>query len=179
MSQAPDSSTASSMAVSQEKVAHHQSPRQRRKLEKARMDLNLTSMIDVIFQLLIYFVITANFAVGEGVITAELPQGTGTADPLEPPPENLDVNIASAGTAGYHIFIEGQGRIEDFVTLANVLSSLQDNPSRGWTGPYPADTPVRIKPDGEVRWEHVVNAFNAAVKARYEDVQFMQATAGN
>ena len=37
-----------------------------------------------------------------------------------------------------------------------------------------SDAPVVIKPDGAVRWQHVVNAFNSAVTARYRNVSFAQ-----
>ena len=61
------------------------------------MELKMTSMIDVVFLLLIYFVITASFAVGEGVITAQFPVGTGEADPLDPPKNPIKIIV----TIGY------------------------------------------------------------------------------
>ncbi|MEM9296657.1 MAG: hypothetical protein AAGA57_12730, partial [Planctomycetota bacterium] len=42
----------------------------RRRGPAGGFELGLTSMIDVIFQLLIYFVVTANFMIGEGVLDA-------------------------------------------------------------------------------------------------------------
>ena len=50
-------------------VASHQI-RSRESLEPPKITLNLTAMIDVIFLLLIYFVVTANFTPGEGILTA-------------------------------------------------------------------------------------------------------------
>ncbi|MFI4859810.1 MAG: ExbD/TolR family protein, partial [Phycisphaerales bacterium JB063] len=49
-------------------VVHHTSQRKKRRVNDGEMELQLTSMIDVIFQLLIYFVITANFTIDEGTL---------------------------------------------------------------------------------------------------------------
>jgi len=76
-----------------DQTVHHISRRKKQGVAPARMQLNLTSMIDVIFQLLIYFVVTANFMLDEGVLVAKMPQGTGKSDEqqIEPPPEKRPV----------------------------------------------------------------------------------------
>ena len=141
------------------------------------MKLNFTSMIDVIFLLLIYFVITANFAIDEGVISAKLPAAPGLSASTapKPPQRPLRIVVSSAGQHGYRLHIDGLAQAPtDFVALAGLLTNLQHNPERGLRGPYKDDAPVIIKPDGAVRWQHVVNAFNAAVTARYRNVSFAQ-----
>jgi len=164
-----------------DETVHHQSQRQKRKrtVGGGTMQLNLTSMIDVVFQLLIYFVVTSSFAVGEGVITAKLPTGPGSPQKSRKPPEQpLKIVVNSAGDAGtsYRVYIETLAkRPNSFTELAEILVQLQHDPDRGLNGPYKPDNPVIIKPDGSVRWQHVVNAFNAAVKARYSNVSFAQA----
>ena len=155
---------------------HHKGARSRRDLPPVRMALNLTSMIDVIFLLLIYFVVTAIFTPGEGIITAKLPKGTGTADPLDLPPQPINVIITAAGRAGYRLDIEGYAAPHDYRQLYEQLVMLQYDVARGLTqGTHKPDDPVLIKPRGDVRWQHVVNAFNAAVRARYSNIQFAQA----
>ncbi|MFA9477340.1 ExbD/TolR family protein [Phycisphaerales bacterium AB-hyl4] len=156
-------------------TVHHKSARQRRGLAPPRMQLNLAAMIDVVFQLLIYFVVTANFVVDEGVLTATLPTGTGeAADSLEPPSETLDLRLGSTGDVGVIIQLGGIGRVDTFTELANELDSLQFDPARGRHAFFAPDDPVVIRPEGDVRWQHVVNAFNAAIKARYTNVNFAQ-----
>jgi len=158
-----------------EPTVHHVSNRKRRDIEPASMQLNLTSMIDVIFLLLIYFVVTASFAVGEGTITAKLPQGTGDPSTSPKPPERpLEITLTSAGASGYRIQVPGSVP-GTFTELQQVLVNLQHDPERGRSGVYKPDNPVIIKPGGQVRWIHVVNAFNAAVAARYSNVSFAQA----
>lgn len=151
--------------------------RRRPELEPASMKLNFTSMIDVIFLLLIYFVITANFAVDEGVISAKLPAAPGLSASTapKPPQRPLRIVVSSAGQHSYRLRIDGLAQAPpDFVALASMLTNLQHDPQRGLRGPYKDDAPVIIEPDGAVRWQHVVNTFNAAITARYRNVSFAQ-----
>lgn len=160
-----------------EPTVHHESPRQKREMPPAKMTLNLTSMIDVIFQLLIYFVVTVSFAAGEGIIAASLPgQGQGAAT-AELPKTPLNINVISRGQYSYQLRIDGISQTPaDFKQLAQLLEQLQNDPQRGRAGAYPPDNPIMIKPDTAVRWQHVVDAFNAALSARYSNISFAQAT---
>ncbi len=148
-------------------LVHHE--RKVREVKSADMQVNLTSMIDVIFLLLIYFVVTASFAVGEGVIVAKMPEGSGPSDALAPKKQKLIVEISSAGSdpTGYMINIQGVGRPQNFAELAAMLAEIQGDVRS-------ASDPVVIQPDPLVRWQHAVDAFNAAIKARYTDVRFGQ-----
>lgn len=141
------------------------------------MQLNLTSMIDVIFLLLIYFVISASFTIGEGVLTAKLPAGTGEAsNTLEPPKQPLRIILSRATEiGGCRIHIEGAGPMDNFADLAEMLVRLQYDPDRGRSGMFKPDNPIQIVPEGKVRWQHVVNSFNATLKARYTNVAFARA----
>ncbi|MEX1015453.1 MAG: biopolymer transporter ExbD [Phycisphaeraceae bacterium] len=164
-----------SAEAAEDPTVHHRTARQRRGLAPAKMQPNLSSMIDIIFQLLIYFVVTASFAIDEGVLTATLPTGAGSASDMEPPPETLDIRLVSAGEIGVSIDLGGTGRLDSFTALASELDGLQFDPGRGrHNGVYAPDDPVVIRPAGDVRWQHVVNAFNAAIKARYTNVNFAQ-----
>ena len=60
-------------------AVHHLRARRKRPADLPRMQVNLTSMIDVIFLLLIYFVVSASFAFGEGVSTRRNTKRSGRA----------------------------------------------------------------------------------------------------
>jgi biopolymer transport protein ExbD len=153
-------------------VVHHQSPRSKREVAPANMQVNLTSMIDVIFQLLIYFVLTASFALGEGVITAKVPAGSGQTA-AKPPQQELNIILSPAGANGVRITVEHQATApRDFEELTLMLKMLQNNDTNS-AGVVPDDAPVQIKPAERVRWAHVVNAFNSAVSAKYKSVSFV------
>ncbi len=142
-------------------------------------ELNLTSMIDVIFQLLIYFVVTAGFMLDEGVLAARLPQGpAGPVAADELPPEKITVRLTAPPEDDSRVRIE-RGAVdrpkvyEGFAQLAADLNRLRYDPEGGNNeGVYDADNPVLIQPAGGVRWQHVVNAFNAALAAGYTNVSF-------
>ena len=142
--------------------------------------LNLTSMIDVIFQLLIYFVVTASFMVDEGVLSAMLPQGRGSAaaDDEELPPEEIRIVIVSGADPAVVGIRRDNAAYDGFVDLAADLNRQRYDPDIGQIdGLYPADSPVVIQADGRVRWQHLVAAFNAAVGAKYTNVRFADAAA--
>jgi biopolymer transport protein ExbD len=156
---------------------HHVSARKRRGRPPAKISINLSTMIDVIFNLLVYFVVTANFAVDEGVLTLKLPQGSGTPqEALAPPDRPLEITIQSIQTAtGPGAVISLPPRtFTSFSDLSAHLTAVQFS-DRNPSGVFRADNPVIIRPDGEVRWQYVVDAFNAAVAARYTNVSFGQA----
>ncbi len=153
-------------------IARHESRRSKRKAKVSQ--LNLTSMIDVIFLLLIYFVITASFVENEGVLIAKLPTGSGADPPPDVlPTENIDIMITSYDQTGAIIEVGAQ-RFSNFRELTGYLISIQNDPAKGRSGFAAPDNPIIIKPGGEVRWQHVVNAFNSSVRAAYTNVSFAQ-----
>ncbi|MEM7681582.1 MAG: biopolymer transporter ExbD [Planctomycetota bacterium] len=158
------------------RIGHRPNPRVRRKRRSSatgRSELGLTSMIDVIFQLLIYFVVTANFMIGEGVLDAALPAG-----PPEPVlPEDalapLFIDLEPDGSVGVLIRVDETQPVTGFADLhAYLWESLDDPEAKPGLGLFPPHTPVIIRPAGRVRWQHVVDAFNAVVRARYTNVSF-------
>jgi biopolymer transport protein ExbD len=125
-------------------------------------------MIDVVFLLLIYFVVTASFSLDEGAITAKLPHGPEQHTVMDPQVP-LQVTIASAGLADYRITIDGLPEAPgDFAALTKLMREFAA------AGVFdPAQKRVVIKPDRHVRWQHVTNAFNAFVAAEYLNVSFV------
>ncbi|QDU32898.1 Biopolymer transport protein ExbD/TolR [Poriferisphaera corsica] len=148
--------------------------RKRRLLPPAKMQLQITSLIDVIFQLLIYFIVTASFVMGEGALPANLPHGGDQATSEAAHPEQpLNIVLTPVGNSSVRIEVEGFRKpTESFVQLQSYLTMLQYNPKKKRSGFYKPSNPVIIKPVGQVRWQHVLNAFNSAVSIGYENVSF-------
>jgi len=168
---APNPDAAQGSAPEEQAQPYKKKPRE---VKSSSMTLNLTSMIDVIFQLLIYFMLTMAAAVGEGVLTAKLPQGSGAGEKTELPEKPLNIIIQSAGMTGvsYRISIEGYGESpSNFSDLAKLLARLQYN-STNPSGAYKDDNPIVIKARSDVRWQHVVNAFNAGITAKFKNIAF-------
>ncbi|MFP4222594.1 MAG: ExbD/TolR family protein [Phycisphaeraceae bacterium] len=160
-------------------TVHHRTARQRRGRPAANMALNLTAMIDVIFLLLVYFVITANFGAGEGVLTAKLPEPSegDAAENLAPPRLPLEVHLLPSAE-GVRIRIGSARPVEGFAELGPLLEQMQRDPDEPEAeGMFAPDDPVIIRSDPRVRWQHVVNAFNAARAAGYTSVRIDRAEA--
>jgi len=147
-------------------------PRRTGSRRSRTIGLALTSMIDVVFLLLIYFVVTASFVEDEGVLIAKLPGS-------DPPPslvpiEELYIDLASHDAVLATIEIDAQ-RFHDFPALTRHLRAIQQNPSKGRHGFVEPETPLIIRPRGDVRWQHVANAFNSGVAADYPIISFAAA----
>jgi biopolymer transport protein ExbD len=106
--------------------------------------LNLTPMIDVVFLLIIFFMVGSRFSEIEQQFDIELP----TATPLQTmsrQPDPLVVTVSSDGQ------ISVGGRI---VTPTELRTELQ-SAVKAW-----ADQPVLIRGDGEGRYQSVIDVMN-------------------
>jgi len=150
--------------------SHHQ--RRKRPVERGVRQLNLTSMLDVTFQLLIFFILTANFAIDEGVLAADLPQGKAAEETPDLPQEPVRITVRAIGLDGAGIIIQNGPPIPegDFETLYQVLEGMRIDAG----GSLEPDNPIIIMPTRSVEWRHVVSAFNAVVRAKYTNVSFAQ-----
>ena len=149
-----------------EQTIHYESSRKKRKAGKPKMQPPLTPMIDVTFQLLLFFLLTFTFREYEGQIPGALPKkGTGqsVASTMNQPIW-VEVNSRGATEAVYEI----RGRntaISDPLELYNVLKNMQDNQQS-------KEGPVVIAPDAYAPWRHVVEVFNQAIRLDFENVGF-------
>ena len=138
----------------------------RRNRSGLQMTLNLAPMIDVTFLLLTFFLVTTTFKRAEGVFAAVLPKDAGApsaALPISP----IVVRISQVNLGGYLIRIDNATRSpQTFDELARFLVDFQANPG------FDRQTPVVIYPAPVVEWDHVVNAWNAAVRAKCTNITF-------
>lgn len=156
-------------------TVHH---KKKKDMETGVRQLNITSMLDVCFQLLIFFILTANFAIDEGVLAADMPQGV-PPEPTqvqEPPKDPIIIVLRSVGE-DCGIWIENGRSIPngDFQELFKILNGWRYDASENPGGRFESDNPIVIKPMPNVEWGHVVSAFNAVVRAKYSAVSFAQA----
>ena len=146
------------------------SARYRRGRPAGVMSLNLTPMIDVVFLLLFFFLTVSRFRAAEGMLPAQLPTQATAAVSTEIPRTPIRVrfvtNAASPDTCLVSIdrFNESPTPISQ---LSTALKAIQ-NPEQG----FDAYTPVHLLAGDDVAWDHVVNAYNAALAAQYEKILF-------
>ncbi|MCI0365370.1 MAG: biopolymer transporter ExbD [Phycisphaerales bacterium] len=150
--------------------------RGRRGRQRARMNVNLTSLIDVTFLLLIYFMVATSMTGREQVYHMDLPsrEGAGPSDPFTLDDEPLRILVSSSADEAqpYRLTIDGPyPQPATFQALHDFLRSKQVNEATSG-GLFDSKHPIMIEPAAGTRWEHAIEAFNAAVTARYSNVTF-------
>lgn len=143
------------------------------------MALSMTAMIDVVFLLLIYFMVATDFRLAEEFYRVELPQ-QGAAPPADPftlDEEPLRVSVASTGVGPgmYRLRLDGPyPQPQTFDDLHEFLRNRQVNESTTG-GLFAPDHPILVQPSRHTRWEHAMEAFNAAARAQYSSITFAKA----
>ena len=165
------------MAISTKEIlgdesVHYVSSRKKRARAKATMQPPLTPMIDVTFQLLIFFLVSFTFRQAEGEIPGTLPeQGEGgitSADRLDEP---IRISMRSVGVQRTDVIYEVQGHPHVISTPQELGELLQGRAAKSGT-----EVPVIIRPSGAVQWRWVVEAFNQCVRAKFKNVGFATAS---
>ena len=147
-------------------VVHYVSSRKKRGKLRGKRSTQppLTPMIDVVFQLLLFFLLACQFRQNEGQLRANLPDTKGPPTPAVTKPIRIRLSRPMPGSEQVRIAIEDLGPIESWPQLQK---TLKDQRGRF---PYPEKIPVLIQPDPDVPWAHAVNAYSQAVSAKYKKV---------
>lgn len=119
--------------------------------------LNLTPMIDVVFQLLIFFLVAARFEEEEREIDLQLPQASEAMSRLSKPKE-LFVNLDAEG----RIILNGKQLSAD-----QLLAALQQAQANN-----PGNQAVIVRADERCDFKHVVLVRNLCGRANIRDCRF-------
>ena len=125
--------------------------------------VNLTPMIDMVFLLLIFFLVSTRFEEEERSLEVQLPQAS-EAMPLSAKPRELFINIDHQG----RYFVGGQ-----FVDVATLERELQQAAANN-----PGRQTVIIRADKRCIWQFVVTAMNLCNKAHIRDYRVTTADGG-
>lgn len=125
------------------------------KKRKEDLQINLTPLIDVVFLLLIFFMVSTSFK-KETKITVNLPEATGEA--AEALPSTVEISVTKAG----EVYINGQGLLNrQLDTIKSAIQSLSMETA----------TPVVISPDENAPVQAVINVMDAAGQLGYKNIQ--------
>lgn len=116
--------------------------------------VNLTPMIDVVFLLIIFFMVGTQFTKPEREIALKLP-GVGGLNAMVTAPDRREVSVTAIG----QIVFEGQPLSVD--QLVSRLQALRTQ--------YP-DLRVTVRADGDAKHQFVVDVLEAARRAKISDV---------
>jgi biopolymer transport protein ExbD len=142
--------------------------------DRARITLSITPMIDVVFQLLIYFLLTAGIVSKERNLRAELsPEQSASMsnDPFALDIEPLVIRVESTPNGARITLPSGLADAQNVIDLERVLRDARFDETQS-RGIFPSDHPIRIAADSTARWEDVVGVFNAVIAAGYRSVAF-------
>ncbi|MCJ8169119.1 ExbD/TolR family protein [Atopomonas sediminilitoris] len=121
-----------------------------RRRPREEVSINLASLIDVVFILLLFFVVTTTFT-RETQLRVDLPEASSAA-PAEQTPETLEILISAEG----QFALNGQNLNKH--DLSTLMAALQRE-SKG-----NAELPVVISADAKTPHQAVITAMDAAGK---------------
>jgi len=136
----------------------------RKKCAPAQVRPPLMPLIDVMFTLLMFFLVAAKVRVPEGMIPANLPE-LGPLAAGKAPVGKIFVKVVPVGA--YNRDVRFQINEKDLASAPDLYLYLTRVKKE--LGP---DVPIILKPDPNVRWVYVVDAFNQAVRLSFTKVGF-------
>jgi biopolymer transport protein ExbD len=146
---------------------------------RRRLGLRMTPMIDVIFLLLTFFILTARFRTPEQFLPIHLPTAEAAVERfgvIEPLIINISGEegdcVAQIGQLRT-VRIEGARYAEGLADFANKLTDVLSLQKRT------ANDPIEIHCDDYVRWDHLVKIYNVLQAARISDITFQMTGQGD
>jgi biopolymer transport protein ExbD len=122
-----------------------------RRKQRENVDINLVSLIDVVFVLLLFFVVTTTFT-RETLLRVELPEAVSGSPAEDQQLKQLDIAISA----------EGVFSVNNQLLPKNDLASLMDALQKESNGD--TNMPLSISADGKTQHQSVITAMDAAGK---------------
>ncbi len=126
----------------------------------------MTPMIDVIFQLLVFFVCTASFQAAEEVLptSLSLPGGVESQIEIDPEWKDLDEIVVKIlwleGGIGWEINQRRYARLDDVQAVLAGVAQVK------------IDLPVILDVDDDVPLENVIDVYDVCRQLRLQRIQF-------
>lgn len=152
-------------------------PKIRGDTSEASMEINMTPMIDVIFQLIIFFMCSIHFKSLEGKLYSYLPKDKGMAMTAVTDPQLDEVRIIllydkNKGGPLQTMIKIGQREIKDWDVLFNELSTIYKQQINSGAKPVP----FKVDAEFKVPVQAVINALNSCKRAGIGNVEFAAKT---
>lgn len=128
-----------------------------RRSRKDDVDLDITPLIDVVFLLLIFFMVSTTFE-RESEINITLPEANEEYTETEPEAVNIDVDVQG------HVYINDQALVNSQVSTIReaIMNAMMDL----------EDPPVIIRADAEATHQLVIKVMDAARQAGLVKITF-------
>ncbi len=127
----------------------------------------MVPLIDVVFLLLIFFIMTINFQPLEGFMPAELPGSQRVDEVSEVDPLIFYIDTTDNGSckvmfAGKTVTIGNENT--DFSTFANVTEAVMQEYRRN------SSDPVMLVDINQASWQHMMNMYDTLVSLGYKNI---------
>ena len=131
-----------------------------RRKPRETVDINLASLIDVVFILLLFFVVTTTFT-RETQLRVELPEAVSGSPAEDQQIKQLDIAINA----------EGAFSVNNQVLQKNDLATLMDALQKESNGD--TNLPLSISADGKTQHQSVITAMDAAGKLGFSHLRMI------
>ena len=133
----------------------------RHKSDESKIETQMSAMIDIVFQLLIFFMLTLKIVAEEGDFDINMPVGAPSQQTDDVPKVEYKVRLLA----------DGEGRLRDIQVGENSMGNdipacfqRLNNNVRSWAlsgGTYSDDLEVEIDADYQLHYEYVIKAISA------------------
>lgn len=132
----------------------------RKRPRKISFSVRLTPFIDVVFLLMIFFILTIRAYRPEGILQSRLPE-LGEDVPLEQKDSYIEpIKIQMSQEEEVLSLSLGERTLSDYQELYRVLREL------------PSDIQLIIEPQDGVFYKHIIGTYNTCIKAERSNIAF-------
>lgn len=139
----------------------------RKPREETRVEMNMTPMIDVVFQLLTFFMFTLKPMIHEGQFAVNMAaagqSATPTVEESKIPP--LAVYLKATADGDLAAILLGERQLRNFDDLRIQVQTLAG-------GAFAEEVEAEIHADDSLQYAHLVSAVNALTAARIAKINF-------
>ncbi|HVT90217.1 MAG TPA: biopolymer transporter ExbD [Tepidisphaeraceae bacterium] len=140
---------------------------------------NMTPLVDVVMVILIFLMLAGSFVGTEGYLVSDLPLRASGGGSVTPPPggfpqyEMLEIRVDRNATHDGFVAHAGQIQTSDPKVLEAGLSNMREQYTKA--GSSLDKVQVIISPGASVRYEHLIEVYQAALKAQFTKIGFSTA----
>ena len=138
--------------------------------EENPVAINVTPLVDIIFCLCVFFMISFKFKQLEGKFDSWLPKGKGSSGAITAEGLLDEVRVALIWDQDSQRTIRqlGTRRIDDDAELSALIAEGHED----WVKMNKPDTPVTIDAEARVPWEEVVKVMNICKQLHIDKIEF-------
>ncbi len=132
--------------------------------------INVTPLVDVIFCLCVFFMISFKFKQLEGKFDSWLPKGKGATGSMQVEGILDEVRVAMWWDEANNKTVRqlGSRKIADDEELSNLIREGHD----AWVRQNKPDVPVTIDAEARVPWEDVIKVMNLCKRNKIDNIEF-------